>query len=298
MIISLFGGEKIEYHLDNFQKDDIPAFQDVYEAVSLLGAIYTNFRTRNNVVEKIQKVDMDSNLLNEIIQKVRQDNRTFLLASESQAIMRIAGIPIPKSKIAHTLDESIRYAEEIGYPVVMKIVSKDIIHKSDAGGVALDLLNKAEVIDAYEAILHNVRAYKKDAIIEGIEVDEMVKSEIETIVAARRDHAFGPIVMFGLGGIYVEVMKDITFRSFPLSRNETLKMISQINSYPLLLGVRGEKRKDIDTVADTIIKVGTILQKCKDITDIEINPLVVYSQGEGVRAVDVRILLSKPQEVI
>jgi acetate---CoA ligase (ADP-forming) len=298
LIISLFGGEKIEYHLNNFQKDDIPAFQDVYEAVSLLGAIYTNFRTRNNIVEKIQKVDMDSNLLNEIIQKVRQDNRTFLLASESQAIMRIAGIPIPKSKIAQTLDEAIHFAEEIGYPVVMKIVSKDIIHKSDAGGVALDLLNKAEVIDAYEAILHNVRAYKKDAIIEGIEVDEMVKSEIETIVAARRDHAFGPIVMFGLGGIYVEVMKDITFRSFPLSRNETLKMISQINSYPLLLGVRGEKRKDIDTVADTIIKVGTILQKCKDITDIEINPLVVYSQGEGVRAVDARILLSKPQEVI
>jgi acetyltransferase len=102
--------------------------------------------------------------------------------------------------------------------------------------------------------------------------------------------------MFGLGGIYVEVMRDIAFRSFPLGQQETLKMISQIRSYPLLLGVRGEKRKDIETVADTINKVGTILQKCKDITDIEINPLVVYSQGEGVRAVDVRILLSKPQE--
>jgi acyl-CoA synthetase (NDP forming) len=241
---------------------------------------------------------MDGDKLNEIIQKVRKDNRTFLLASESQAVMNIAGIPIPKSHIAHNLDEAIHFAEKIGYPVVMKIVSKDIIHKSDSGGVALDLLNKSEVIDAYEAILHNVRQYKPDAKIEGIEVDEMVKSEIETIVAARRDHAFGPIVMFGLGGIYVEVMKDITFRSFPLSRNETLKMISQINSYPLLLGVRGEKRKDIDVVADTILKVGTILQKCKDITDIEINPLVVYSQGEGVRAVDARILLSKPQEAI
>ena len=234
--------------------------------------------------------------MNEIIRKVRADNRTFLLASEAQAIMQIAGIPIPKSRIAHNLDEAIRYAEEIGYPVVMKIVSKDIIHKSDAGGVALDLENKNEVMDAYEAIIHNVRAYNPDARIEGFEIDEMVRDEIETIVAARRDHAFGPIVMFGLGGIYVEVMRDVAFRSFPLGNKETLKMISQIHSYPLLLGVRGEKRKDIDTVADTIIRVGTILQKCPDITDIEINPLVVYAQGEGVRAVDVRILLSKPQE--
>jgi acetate---CoA ligase (ADP-forming) len=298
LVFSLFGGEKIEHYLNEYQKEDIPAFQDVYQAVSLLGAIYNNYRTRNSVVEQVQDVNIDVSKLNQIIQKVRADKRTFLLASESQEIMKIAGIPIPKSKIAHSLDEAICFAEEIGYPVVMKIVSKDVIHKSDAGGVALDLLNRSEVIDAYEAIMHNTRAYKADAVIEGIEVDEMVKSEIETIVAARRDHAFGPIVMFGLGGIYVEVMKDVTFRSFPLSRNETLKMISQINAYPLLLGVRGEKRKDIDTVADTIIKVGTILQKCSDITDIEINPLVVYSQGEGVRAVDARILLSKPQEAV
>jgi len=231
-----------------------------------------------------------------VLRQVSADNRTFLLASEAQAIMDIAGIPIPKSRIAHNLEEAIRYAEEIGYPVVMKIVSKDIIHKSDAGGVALDLDDRKELMDAYEAIMHNARAYNPEAMIEGVEVDEMVKSEIETIVGARRDHAFGPIVMFGLGGIYVEVMRDIVFRAFPVSHKETLNMISQIRSYPLLLGVRGEKRKDIDTVADTIIRVGTILQKCEDISDIEINPLVVYSQGEGVRAVDIRILLSKPQE--
>lgn len=298
LVLSLFGGAKIEQHLNEFAKEDIPAFQDVYQAVSLLGSMYSNFRTRTDVQEKIQEVDIDGDKLNAVIRKVRADNRTFLLAGEAQEIMNIAGIPVPRSNVAHSLDEAVHYAENTGYPVVMKIVSKDIIHKSDAGGVALDLDNKAEVIDAYEAIMINARAYKADAKIEGIEVSEMVKSEVETIVAARRDHAFGPIVMFGLGGIYVEVMKDVAFRSFPLSHNETLKMISQIQAYPLLLGVRGEKRKDIDTVANTIIKVGTILQKCKDITDIEINPLVVYSQGEGVRAVDARILLSKPQEAI
>jgi acyl-CoA synthetase (NDP forming) len=275
---------------------DVPAFQDVYEAASLLGAMYSYYRTRSNQLGQPEQMQFDFAQMNEIIRKVRADQRTFLFASESLALMRIAGIPVPKSRIARNLEEAIHLAEEIGYPVVMKIVSKDIIHKSEAGGVALDLINRQEVMDAYEAIFHNARAYNPDARIEGIEVDEMVKAELETIVGARRDRAFGPIVMFGLGGIYVEVMQDIAFRSFPLDRKETLKMISQIRSYPLLLGVRGEKRKDIDTVADTIIKVGTILQHCQDITDIEINPLVVYSQGEGVRAVDVRILLSKPQE--
>jgi acyl-CoA synthetase (NDP forming) len=258
--------------------------------------MYSFYRTRNSKVEPVQTVDLDCAKIDEIIRKVRADNRTFLLAGEGQAIMQIAGIPIPKSKIARNLEEAVRYAEDIKYPVVMKIVSKDVIHKSDAGGVALDLVNREEVIDAYQAIIHNVRNYNPDAKIDGVEVDEMIHTEIETIVGARRDRAFGPVVMFGLGGIYVEVMRDIAFRSFPLGNKETLKMISQIRSYPLLLGVRGEKRKDIETVADTIIKVGTILQKCKDITDIEINPLVVYDQGEGVRAVDVRILLSKPQE--
>lgn len=296
LVFSLFGGAKIEQYLNEFQKADIPAFEDVYEAASLLGAMYSHYRTLNTPVEPIQDVTLNTSDINRIIQSVRKDNRTFLLAAEAQAIMQIAGIPVPKSRIARNLDEALRYAEEIGFPVVMKIVSKDIIHKSDAGGVALDLENRAEVMDAYEAIMHNVRNFNADAVIEGVEVDEMVKNEIETIVGARRDRAFGPTVMFGLGGVYVEVMKDITFRAYPLSHQETLRMIGQIRSYPLLLGVRGEKRKDIDATADTILKVGAILQRCPDITDIEINPLVVYSQGDGVRAVDVRILLSKPQE--
>jgi len=298
LVYSLFGGSKIDHYVREFQKKDVPAFQDVYESVSLLGAVYSNYRTLHQTPDPIQTIEMDGDKMNEIIRKVRADDRTFLLAAEAQAMMEIAGLPMPKSRIAHKLDEAIAYAEEIGYPVVMKIVSKDIIHKSDAGGVALDLGTRKEVMDAYEAIIHNARAYKADAKIEGIQVDEMVRDDVETIIGARRDRSFGPIVMFGLGGIYVEVMKDIAFRTFPLGKQEVLKMISQIRSYPLLLGVRGEKRKDIEKVVDTIMRVGTVLLKCKDITDIEVNPLVVYSQGEGARAVDVRILLSKPQEAI
>jgi acetyl coenzyme A synthetase (ADP forming)-like protein len=296
VVFSLFGGAKIQEAIDGFQGQDIPAFQDVYEAVSLLGAMYSNFRTRATPQEADQRVELDLAGVQKVIAKARSEGRNFLLAPEAQEIMGIAGIAVPKSSIARSLEEAVQLAEKMGYPVVMKVVSQDIIHKSDAGGVALDLVSKAEVIDAYQAILHNVREYKSDALIQGIEIDQMVPKELETIVGARRDAAFGPTVMFGLGGIYVEVMKDIAFRAYPLGRNEILKMISQIRSYPLLLGVRGEKRKDIAGVADTIVKVGAILQRCPDISDIELNPLVVFDQGGGVTAVDVRILLSQPQE--
>lgn len=225
--------------------------------------------------------------------KAREDGSRFLLSHEAQSVMKAAGIPTPKSYVARNLDEAVNCAEGIGYPVVMKVTSKDIIHKSDVGGVALDLENKDEVIDAYGAILHNCRAHRPDALVEGMDVSEMMKPGIETIVGARRDRGFGPIVMFGLGGIYVEVLRDISFRAFPLSREEIMNMISATYSYPLFLGVRGGEKKDIDAMAGTIIKVGPVLQQCKGISDIEINPLIVYDYGAGVKAVDLRILLSE-----
>jgi succinyl-CoA synthetase beta subunit len=178
---------------------------------------------------------------------------------------------------------------------VMKVVSRDILHKSDAGGVALDLDNKDEVIDAYQAIMHNCRAYNPQAVIQGIEVTEMVKKGAEVILGARQDGAFGPVVMFGLGGIYVEVMKDVAFRAAPLNRREVMSMIKETKSYPLLLGVRGEERKDIDGIIDTLIKLAAVIQQCKSVTDIEINPLMVYAQGEGAKAVDVRVLVSNSE---
>ncbi len=183
-------------------------------------------------------------------------------------------------------------AESIGFPVALKIVSRDILHKSDAGGVALDLEDRREVIDAYQAIFRNCRAYKSDAVIDGVEVVEMVHPGVETIIGARRDNTFGPILMFGLGGIYVEALKDVAFRALPISRREILSMIKEIRAYPRLLGVRGEEKRDIGRVVETILAVASILEKCDRISDIEINPLRVYEQGQGVKAVDVRILLT------
>jgi Acyl-CoA synthetase (NDP forming) len=297
VVFSIFGGEKIEKCISVLKKDNIPIYREIYGAVSCLGSLYSYYRYKSFFSETTEKTRIDINEVSNIVTKVRNDNRNFLLSYEAQVIMKAAGIPTPMTRIAHNINESIKYAEEIGYPVVMKVVSKDIIHKSDIGGVIVDLDNREEVIDAYEAITYNCRTNMPKAVIEGVEIAEKVEPGIETIVGARRDESFGPVVMFGLGGIYVEVMKDISFRSFPLNRQEAMKMISEIKTYPLLLGVRGEKKKDIVAITETIIKLGTILLECKDISDIEINPLVVYDEGGGINAVDVRILFSKSQEV-
>jgi acetyltransferase len=290
IVFCLVGGEKTEASINTLKKRDVPIFNDPYDAVSCMGAMYSYYRYRMEQSTEAEPVSIDIRTIEEVITQVKMDRRSFLLPDESQNIMKAIGVPIPKRFIARSLDEAVNGSEQMGYPVVMKIVSKDILHKSDVGGVALDLLNKKEIIEAYEAILHHCRRERPDAKIEGVEVSEMVQSGVELIVGARIDPSFGPIVMCGLGGIYVEVMKDVSFRALPLNRREAIDMIEEIKSYPILLGVRGEKKKDIDTLVDTIMKVGAVIQKCRSISDIEINPLVV--DEKGVKAVDVRILVS------
>ena len=295
IVFSLFGGERIEQAIQKLRKNGIPVFSDVYEAVSCMGALYRSWDYVRTPEETIDEVETDYPAIEGIISRARADGRGFLLAHEAQEVAAILGIPTPQAIVAKDLDAAVEAADRIGYPVVMKIVSKDIIHKSDAGGVALNLEDRDEVIDAYQAIMRSCRAYNPQAVIQGIEVAEMVRPGVETIIGARQDPSFGPIVMFGLGGIYVEVMKDVSFRAVPIGRRTAHAMIGEIRAYPLLLGVRGEKRKDIDAIADVAVRLGALVDRIRDITDIEINPLVVYEHGEGIKAVDVRILFRKAQ---
>jgi acetate---CoA ligase (ADP-forming) len=293
LIFSLLGGQAVADYIRDARRRNIPIYEDIYEAVSTLGAVYAFKRFADEVEDEAATVKIDVKAINKIVDNARKDGRSFLFSHEGQNVMNITGIPIPKSLIAMTIESSVKSAAAIGYPVVMKVVSKDILHKSDAGGIALDLENNEEVIDAYEAIMRNCRENVPHAVIEGVEISEMVQPGTEMIVGARIDSSFGPTVMVGLGGIYVEVMKDVAFRAVPLDRKEIIAMIEQIRSYPLLMGVRGEKTRDINALVDAIIKLGAIISNCKGISDIEINPLVVYEQGLGARAVDVRIILSK-----
>lgn len=291
------GGEDTEQAILTAARRSVPVFGDVYEAIACLGKLYEYHRYVRSASDGFQDsdIDIDCTEIEAICAEARSRRRYFLLAHEARRIMHLAGIPVPPGAVARSLEEAVRCAEEISYPVVMKVVSADIIHKSDAGGVALNLETRDEVIDAYQAIMHNCRAYNPQAVIEGVEIGQMLTRDVETIIGARRDATFGPIVMFGLGGVYVEVMKDVAFRALPLDRRGIMDMIKQTRSYPLLLGVRGEGQKDIESVIGTIVTLGALIRKCPIISDIEINPLMVYEQGEGARAVDVRILLSKEE---
>ena len=271
----------------------MPVFGDVYETVAVLGGLYRHWRNASAEPADVVEEEIDEAAIARIVDGARQDGRSFLLAQEGKDLMEAAGIRMPVTKVAKSMDEAVRFAEEIGYPIVMKVVSRDILHKSDVGGIALDLENREEIIDAYQAIMSNCRTRMPNARIKGIQVSEMAPSGVELIVGARKDPAFGPTIMFGMGGIYVEVLKDVTFRAVPFSRAEAIEMMKEIRAYPLLLGVRGEERKDIECVLDTIIRLGTIIQRCEGISDIEVNPLMAYEQGQGAKAVDIRVLLTE-----
>jgi acetyltransferase len=288
---AVVGGESVENAISILRKENIPVFNDVNPAVSCMGALYRYYSLMENLAAEPAAADIDVDTINTIVYRVLAGGRKFLLANEAQEVMNAAGIPIPSSSIVKSLNEAVYLANGMGFPLVMKVVSRDIIHKSDAGGLALDLQNIDEVMSAYEAIVKNCRAYNPSAVIEGVEIAEMVKPGLELVVGGIRDASFGPVVMFGLGGIYVEVMKDVSFRSYPLSLRDARSMLEDIRTYPLLLGVRGEERKDIDGIIEAIVKVGAILAACPAISDIEINPLVAYEQSRGIKALDVRILL-------
>ncbi len=297
IVFSLFGGERIETVIRDLKGEGIPVFGDVYEAVSSLGALYRVRRRMRQRVKPLEPVELPIAEIRRVLDAARADGRTFLLAPEAAQVAAYLDLDMPKAILARNLDEAIRAAGDVGYPAAMKIVSKDIVHKSDAGGVALDLENKDEVVDAYQAILRSCRAHVPEAVIDGVDVVQMVRPGVETIVGARQDPSFGPVVMFGLGGIYVEVMKDVAFRAAPVGRATAREMISDLRSYPLLLGVRGESRKDIEAIADVVVKLSHLIDRCREIADIEVNPLIVYDHGQGTRTVDMRILIRQPKEV-
>ncbi len=292
IIFSLFGGEKIDSAIEKLNEDGIKVFDEVYDAAAAMGALYKKYRYITERKEKrIAKEIENEYKIRQIIEKVKKENRKMMLPHEAKEIMKLVGIETPDYRIAKNIEEAIKYAEEIGYPIVMKIVSEDIIHKTEAGGVALNLEDKNEVVEAYQAIIKNVSSRFPDARIRGVEISKMAAKGIETIVGGTQDVSFGPIVMFGLGGIYVEAIKDISFRAAPVNQREAKRMINEISASSILRGARGEKRRDIEKIADTIVRVGKLISKFREIRDLEINPLVVYEYGKGIKAVDVRILL-------
>jgi acetyl-CoA synthetase (ADP-forming) len=224
-----------------------------------------------------------------IINQAKKEGRKALLEPEAKTICMEYCIPVTKFKVALNENEAAKYGDEIGYPVVLKIVSPDIIHKSDAGGVIINLKNPAEVTDAYKKILENIKKYKADAKIVGLLVQEMAPQSTETIVGAIKDPQFGQTVMFGLGGIFVEILKDVSFRIAPITTDDAKDMITELKAYPLLKGYRNTPPADIDALVNILCNTSRLVMDNPEIKELDLNPVIAYEKG--AKAVDARIIL-------
>jgi acetyl-CoA synthetase (ADP-forming) len=229
------------------------------------------------------------NKTDQIINQVRKKGRKALLEPEAKTICTEYGISVTKFEVAKTQEEAATFAEKIGFPVVLKIVSEDIIHKSDAGGVKVNLKTKEEVKAGYRTILENAKKYKADARIAGVLVQEMAPQSTEVIIGSIKDPQFGPTIMFGLGGIFVELLKDVTFRIAPITEQEAAELIVSVKAYPLLNGYRNTPPADIDAIVRSLLAVSKLITEHPEIKELDLNPIMAYEKG--AKTVDARIIL-------
>ena len=230
-----------------------------------------------------------SRIVSKIFEQARIEGRKFLLEPEAKTVCKYYGIPVTKLKIAKNAEQAVKYSEEIGYPTVFKILSPDVIHKFDVGGVILNINNKKEAKNAFNQIIENIKKHNPNAKIYGALVQEMVPSSIEVIVGSIKDSQFGPTLMFGFGGTYVELMKDVSFRVAPIDENDAKEMISEVKAYPILTGYRGQPPADIDVLIKILLNVSNLVMDHQEIKELDLNPVMIYEKG--AKTVDARIIL-------
>jgi acyl-CoA synthetase (NDP forming) len=220
---------------------------------------------------------------------VKKEGGSILTEFESKRILKQIGIPVVETRLAKTQKEAASMSQRIGFPVVLKITSPDVVHKSDSGGVKVGLSNASEVKKAYDDILRSVKKKHPRALIHGISVQKMARPGTEVIIGTSKDPQFGPVIMFGLGGIFVEVLKDVSFRVIPVNRKDAQEMIQEIKGFPLLRGYRGKEPASIPALTAMILKVSKFMNENPQIREMELNPIFAYK--DKALAVDARIVL-------
>jgi 4-hydroxybutyrate---CoA ligase (ADP-forming) len=271
----------------------IPHFMYAEPAIKTLEAMNRFGDWLERPKDRPKHFPVDQEKVKTVFYNVRKAGRINLLEEEGYEVLAAYGFPTPKNILVTSEEQCIRAANEIGYPVVLKIASPDIIHKSDAGGVKVGLNNNDEVQSAFRSIIENARKYRTDAKIQGILVQEMVQSGKEIILGSKKDPLFGSLIMFGLGGIYVEVLKDVIFRLAPVGQEEAKRMVESIKTVKLLKGVRGEEPSDLQSIIDNLQRLSQLVTEFPEIEEFDMNPLLVFEEGKGACAVDVRMTLSK-----
>ncbi|WP_322510500.1 acetate--CoA ligase alpha subunit [Chloroflexus sp.] len=292
VVTSFMGGASLGEAVHALNEARIPNYLFPERAVQSLAAMYRQFLWQQQPPPTYRHFDVDRARVAQLFAEVRAAGRVELGEVEAREVMEAYGMRLPRSRLAHTPEEAVAIANEFGYPVVMKISSPDILHKSDIGGVRVGLSDATAVRDAFELIEYRARKYVPSARIWGILVQEMVRKGREVLVGVSRDPQFGPLIAVGMGGIYVEVLKDVAFRLAPLSVEEVREQIRSIRAYPLLRGVRGEPPADIAAIEETVLRVSQLVTDFPEIVEMDINPLVVHHEGEGAIVLDARIILN------
>ena len=227
----------------------------------------------------------------QVVEQARAEGRRKLLEHEALKLCELYGLPVPDYGLARSEEEAVELAERVGYPAVLKVVSPDISHKSDVGGVILGVRSAEEVRSSYRRILENVKARAPGSRVHGVLVQRMAKPDLEVIVGGIRDPVFGPVVMFGLGGVFVEVLKDVSFRIAPLSDADVDDMVREVRGYRVLEGFRGSPPRDLDALKKVILGVSRMMVEVGEIAELDLNPVILYPRGEGALIVDARIIL-------
>ena len=271
-------------------KRGIPTFEMPDRAAKAM----INMVRRRQMLDRIGKTETgdeqakDRQKIDAIIEKAKEQ-KVNLTEVESRQILAEYDIDFGQYALATSIEDAALKAEAIGYPLVLKIMSPDIIHKSDAGGVIVNVKNVEELKIAYEQVMKNAREYSADARINGVLLTPMLPEGTEMIIGAIRDAQFGPCVMVGFGGIFVEVLKDVNFKMAPVSRVEARDMVEKLKLFPVLDGIRGRAKLDVDAVVEVIMRISRLIVENEDIKEIDVNPIRVYEQG--ISALDARVII-------
>ena len=289
MLASLMGLDEGITNREILAAGDVPYYTYAEGSIRALNAMLSFVDWVKAPDGTVTEFEVDKDKVSSVLDKVKSEGRTNLLEDEGREILDAYGFPLPNSAIAATEDEAVDAANKIGYPIVMKIASPQIVHKSDAGGVKVNLTNDDEVRNGFKTIMENAKKYDSNAEIKGVLIVEMVKGGKEMIIGSKLEPGMGPVVMLGMGGIYVEILKDVTFRLAPLTDQEANDMISSIKTKKLLDGVRGEKPSDINKLSECIQRLSQLVTDFKEIKELDMNPVLVMEDGEGCKILDVRI---------
>ena len=289
MLASLMGLDEGITNREILAAGDVPFYTYAEGSIRALKAMLRFVDWVKSPDGNITKFEVDKDKAQSIFDKVKSEGRTNLLEDEGREILYAYGFPLPQSVVATTEDEAVAAANKIGYPIVMKISSPQIVHKSDAGGVKVNLTNDEETRDGFKTIMDNAKKYDSNAEIKGVLIVEMVKGGKEMIIGSKLEPGMGPVVMLGMGGIYVEILKDVTFRLAPLTDQEANDMISSIKTKKLLDGVRGEEPSDINKLSECIQRLSQLVSDFKEIKELDMNPVLVMEKGQGCKILDVRI---------